>query len=225
MFDDKEYIKSRSATHTPWVLVDAIHAAKPNSDLHTGIIASKVAEITGCHCIIATVSRNVADLNRPHSTKNKKAIREYRDCINYMLETSRLLRGEKLAYPFLHLAIHGMKDREDKDIELGTRHGRSCSPLIQTWIYKQFVEISDSLFWKELSPAIVLDEHFIGDSSKEAHRHGDQNSLYSGYGENFNTVQIECAHWLRTNHPQEIIDTLCQIIGHFRRDFCREQNR
>lgn len=59
MFEQKEFIKVKNATYTPWVLIDAVHAQKPNRDLYTGTIAKLVAERTGCHCIIATVSRDV----------------------------------------------------------------------------------------------------------------------------------------------------------------------
>jgi hypothetical protein len=219
-FEQRKYMKIRNATHTPWVLIDAVHATAPRSDPYTGSIVSAVSEITGCHCIIATVSRTEADLNRPPGPANENAIREYRDNIQAMLEGSQLISNGTLVYPFLHLAIHGMLDRDYADIELGTRHGKTCSPIIRKWIQKKFDKTINSLSWKGRRPKIVIDKMFIGDSSKEFHRHGDQGQDFSGYGQNFHTIQMEYAHWLRENHRDKLIDALCQIIGQFRLDFC-----
>lgn len=223
MFEQKEFIKVKHATYTPWVLIDAVHAQKPHSDAHTGEIAELVAERTGCHCIIAIVSRDDVDLNRPPSTgtRSETAVREYRDSIKSMLRDGKILESGKLQHPFLHLAIHGIRDDYGLDIDLGTRYGKSCSPLIRNWIYKEFTENIDALSWNKQKPKPVLDRLFPGDPSKAVHRQGNRGYAYSGYGENFNTVQIEYAYWLRNKHRKELVDMLCQVIGQFRRDFCR----
>lgn len=222
--DQKEFIKVNYATHTPWVLIDAVHAQKPRHDKYTGELAEFVAERTGCHCIIATVSRTDVDLNRapvPNNKRHCSAIEEYRCSIKSMLQSGRLLESGKLRHPFLHLALHGMKDSHGIDIDLGTRYGKTCSPLIRNWIYTAFKQNINSLFWHRQQPEPVLDRCFPGDPSKSFHCGGTGRNSYPGYGENYNTVQIECAYWLRSNHRTELVDILCQVIGQFRRDFCQ----
>lgn len=219
MFKQKNFIKTRSAIHTPCVLVDAVHAAKPNHDMYTGEIAERVSEIIGCHCIVATVSRNVADLNRPPNRSNAEAVAEYRESINQLLETSGMIEAGALVGPFLHLAIHGIADRPDKDIELGTCCGSSCSTEIRDWIMQGFEKSFSGVLWQSRKPRIGIDEYFIGDTSKSYHRSGDPGTEYAGYGRNFNTVQVEIAKWLRRDHRGKVIYALCRTIEQFINEF------
>jgi len=91
--------------------VDAVHAAPPRVDRYTGEIAAEVGPHSGCACIIATVSRTVADLNRPPDISNWEAVREYRQVIREILVHCNLLdaRARLVIASYLHLAIHGMK--------------------------------------------------------------------------------------------------------------------
>lgn len=58
---------------------------------------------------------------------------------------------------------------------------------------------------------MVLDQRFVGDSSKVVHRCGDVLSGYKGYGSNFNTIQIEFAHWLRRGHRDVVVGALVAV--------------
>lgn len=71
--------------------VDAVHAASPAADLYTGEIAEGVSLRTGCACIIATVSRNVVDLNRRPDDTNRDAVQEYRSAIKEILRSCGIL--------------------------------------------------------------------------------------------------------------------------------------
>ena len=208
-----KYLRYNIGDDHPNILIDAVHAHAPRADKYTGEIVECVANTTGCNCIIGTVSRDVADLNRPiDKSGNPEANKEYRNTIRSILMEHNLLDSEqKLKEPFLHLAIHGMKDSHQIDVELGTRHRKTCSPEIRTWLKKQFEQWADS--FTEKRPIIGMDQHFVGDSSKAFHRHGTDS--YLGYGEHFNTVQIEFSHWLRLNYRKEVLDLLNQVVSNF----------
>lgn len=73
-FKDKNYIKYYIGENTIHSHIDAVHASPPSSDMYTGEIVKGVVERINCSGIIGTVSRTIADLNRPRSAKNKEAI-------------------------------------------------------------------------------------------------------------------------------------------------------
>jgi N-formylglutamate amidohydrolase len=204
-----DYFKYAAGNSQPQVLIDAVRAAPPEADLYTGEISEQVARETGWHCIIATVSRTVVDLNRyPHGT-NSSAISEYRETIFNLLKTSDLLSSdEKLKKPFLHIAVHGTKDRPDRDLEIGTVHGASSSLDHQNWFVSNLNELLQTVqFPTKTNIAIVHNMHFWGDPSKTVHR--------ARYGENFNTIQIEIGRWLRENYRKQMIDILGKLVRSF----------
>jgi len=215
-----DYLKYRAGQDRPRVLVDAVHAADPRSDLFTGEIAETIAERAGCHSIIATVSRDVADLNRPPNQRNADAVQEYRQTLQTLLQASNLTGADKtLKQPFLLMALHGMRDRPNKDIELGTLYGRSCSPSVRDWIAERFHT------WSRLSrtgrhqPIVVIDQVFVGDQSIAFHRQSDPETNYRGYGHQFHTVQIEIAYWLRKQHRSELVELFNTLVADFATDF------
>lgn len=217
------YIKYQLGEHIPHVLIDAVHAASPAGDAFTGDIAAQVSEVVGCHCIIATVSRKIADLNRSPSPRSRNAVQEYRQTIHTILEASNLLTPPgTLRQPFLHMAIHGMEDRDDKDIELGTVHGRSCTPLVRDWVYAECKRWACSSLVLPRQPIIVIDEELSGDPSIAHHAHGEPKTGYPGYGDKFNTIQIEIAHWLRVDYQPEIVELLATLAGDFGKETQRQ---
>lgn len=194
------------------ILIDAVHAAPPNADVHTGSIAAAAAETLRAHCIIATVSRTEADLNRPRDRSNAAAIDEYRVVIRKLLEGAGLLEPPdgRLLRPFLHLAVHGMDDHHGYDVEVGTRHGLSCSEDVRALVF-DVLRVWSGIGWNERQPQVVLDQNLVGDRSKVVHRLGDLGSGYGAYGESFNTVQIEFAAWLRGHQRAKVVDALIGI--------------
>jgi hypothetical protein len=214
-----DYRVGKGAMH---VLIDAPHATHPQGESPTGEIANHVSLEVGCHCIIGTVSRTEADLNRPpERSGNPQAIYEYRDVIRHILDSSGLINsGGTVLHPFLHLQIHGMKDRSldpskryDLDVEIGTKGKSTCSPTVHDWIVQEFKDWSGAVEERK-NIVIGANERFTGDLSKGYHRHGDDGE-YSGYGENFHTVQIEFTKWLRSEHQTEIENVLKHIAQEF----------
>ena len=113
-----------------------------------------------------------------------------------------------LSKPYLHLAIHGMKDEYNNDIEIGTRCGVTCAENVREWLVEGL---------KESINSVAIDKNFIGDPSKSVHRLGDLKEAhnYPGYGVNFNTIQLEINLNLRRNHRGEIIKILSELILNF----------
>ncbi len=212
------FLEYRPATEASRVLVDAIHAAPPKADRYTGEIVKAVAKHTGCHCIVAKVSRTKADINRPAARSgNPEAVAEYRATIASLLEATGLLDDRRqVIRPFLHIAVHGMTDDHDLDVELGTRHKRTCSPSVHDWVFDHLKQWA-SKFDPRRVPRVGANQHFRGDESKAFHRLGD-GSGYAGYGPNFHTIQIEFAHWLRSKHRASVVDFLSGLVMAFGRE-------
>jgi hypothetical protein len=193
--------------------IDALHACPPKPDKFTGDIVEGVSYKINCSGIIAIVSRTVADLNRPPNNKNKEAINEYRQTIKEILvHTGNLEKDGKLTRPYLHLAIHGMKDKWGSDIEIGTLNNKTCSPEVKKWFVSEI---------KKRIKKSQIDKNFPGDISKSFHRHGDQTGVlsYIGYGTNFNTFQIEISRTLRENYRKGLIGIFSDIILRFNEQF------
>ena len=112
--------------------------------------------------------------------------------------------------PYLHLALHGMKNYAHKEIEIGTRNNQTCSNEIFIWFRKKLQEKCKKVFNRDLK--IVYNKEFIGDSSKGVHR--------EKYGNLFNTIQIEINKTLRIKYFSNIVEVLTKIV----KDFYEEKN-
>jgi hypothetical protein len=188
-------------------LIDAVHAAPPNSDINTGKIVKSIITKIDASGIVAIISRNIMDLNRPINLNNRPGILEYRDTIRKILISKDLiLKSNCLKRRFLHIAIHGMDKTRQTDFEIGTRMGESCSYDIRDWF-------CDNL--KTISTNIGIDNIFPGDTSKAFHRNGDPENGYIGYSQNFNTIQFEIGYFWRNQKIDLIVDFLCNVISSF----------
>ena len=193
--------------------LDAVHAKPPKSDLYTEEIVKKTIQQTGCGGIIALISRVEADLNRTPNQKNRKAVEEYRLILKNLLQKKGILDEKgRIISPYLHLSIHGMSDRPGFDVEIGTYKGASCSENLRQWFVPRF-----SNHLKEQIPGVRIkkDFYFYGYPSLVHHRLGDPSSRYAGYGELFNTIQLEFSKSLREKKRAEIIKTVSDIILEF----------
>lgn len=212
-FVNKKFIKFYMGSKKICSFIDAVHACSPKADKFTGDIIEGVVNKINCSSIITIVSRTIIDLNRPRNSNNKEGIDEYRQTIREILEYFGNLDGSgKLARPHLHLAIHGMRDKGNAEIEIGTLHCKTSSPEVTKWLFDEI---------QEYSKRIQIDGRFPGDPSKLVHRCGEQTSdlNYLGYGNNFNTFQIEISRTLRENHQKELIDMLSGIVDTFSQKF------
>lgn len=190
--------------------VDALHPKPPKSDRFTKKLVEDLVFKTNCSGIYSLISRVDMDVNRPIDSSNEAVILEFRETIKMILEHLNILNLDKtLIKPYLHLDFHGMKDRENKDIEIGTRYGQTCSENIFLW-FKEKLEKNNILFL-EKRPKIVYNEQFIGDESKYEHR--------KTYGTNFNTIQIEISFTLRKYYFNDLIKIFSNIILNFSKVF------
>jgi len=200
--------------------VDAIHAALPRADLYSGEIAVGVALRTGCACIVATVSRTVAELNRPPSASNREAVEEYRRVIRKVLEHCGILdeKTGQVTGPYLHLAVRGLADRNFGPfaVEIGTRHGESCSEGVYRWLFGLVPALAERLL--PAKTHVLLDRCFVGDPSKVFHHRGDGRG-YAGYGPDFNTVQVEISLTLRKEYREAVIEFLSCLVREFNSTF------
>lgn len=212
-FTEKKYIKFYLGSKDIRSHIDAIHAALPCSDKFTGDIVEGVVNKINCSGIIAIVSRTIVDLNRPRNINNEEGIDEYRQTIREILGYIGNLDGNgKLSRPYLHLALHGMKDKWNVDIEIGTLHDKACSPEVKEWFVSEI---------KKHFRRVQIDGRYCGDPSKSVHRCGDKisDTEYLGYGKNFNTVQIEISRTLREKNQKDLIGIFSNIVLKYNREF------
>ena len=122
-FIEKEFIKYYLGNTQIRTHVDAVHAVPPYADQFTGEIVMGLINKINCSGIISKVSRKKIDLNRRRDVNNKEAIDEYRNAIHSILTYLSLFEenNQILKQPYLHLAIHGMKDTHNKEIIIGTK--------------------------------------------------------------------------------------------------------
>lgn len=215
-FVPKNFLRFRRGRRRPNVLIEALHAVPPRAEVFTDRIVGLVSQTVDCHCIIATVSRQVADLNRFPNSRNQSAVKEYRETIRELLHHSGALdETGQVRFPFLHLSLHGMRDRSYMDIELGTVFGDSCSADVLQWLLSETRRWAGRLENDRREPIVVDNQELYGEPVIATHRLGDTASGYAGYGDNFNSVQIEIARRLRDSHSKELAEFFSELIASF----------
>ncbi len=191
--------------------IDAVHSKRPREDFNTKKLVAEIIKNTDCSGIYALISRIEMDLNRPLDESNELAILEYREAILSILKHIKILdNSNKVIKPYLHLALHGMRNYAHKEIEIGTRYNQTCSNEIFIWFKKKLEEICIEVFNKDLK--IAYNKKLIGNISKKVHR--------ENYGNLFNTIQIEINKTLRTDYFSKTSEVLSKIV----KSFHQEQN-
>ena len=157
IFRDGKYVAYYLGNPNIHCHVDAVHSKSPKKDINTKELVIAIIKNTNCSGIYALISREYMDLNRPLNESNKPAIFEYRTAIFSILNHLKILENsKKLIKPYLHLALHGMKNNALKEIEVGTRNNETCSDGIFIWFRKNLKEISKDMFNRDLK--IVYNE-------------------------------------------------------------------
>ena len=202
MFVERKFIKYIDNNSN--ILLDAPHCKAPRKEIFTDEIAKTVAEQSGFNCILSKVSRKTeADLNRSSDFPlpfQKEARKEYISVIK------QLYTGSDRKRPYLHITVHGMADRDYKDIEIGTIFGKICEPEIEKWFLKS---LKEKFKEKGLSPKIVANQGFWGDPSLKELKIAD----------NYNIIQIEISKTLRENHRDALIDVFSEVLREFNLKF------
>ncbi len=186
--------------------IDAVHSKGLKGEINTKQLVIEIIKKTDCSGIYSLISRTEMDLNRSLNETNEPAILEYRAAVFSILNHLKILdNSKKLMRPYLHLALHGIRDNIQKEIEVGTINNQTCSNEIFIWFKKKLEEISKELFNRDLK--IVYNEKFIGNISKKFHR--------ENYGNLFNTIQIGIYKTLRIDYLSKITEVLSNIVKNF----------
>jgi len=162
------------------VLLTAPHAQSPNADLYTGEIVKKLANNTGAWGLISTISRNEIDYNRAEGRETP-----------FRMRIDDLIRRGKIKYI---LDIHGMKERNLGDVELGTKMGTSAS--------EEFISKLKETFEKEGIECTIERIGFTGGDIIEYH--SDPPFVEA--------VQIEISRTLREHQRKKIVEILSRFI-------------
>lgn len=198
-----EYIRYKQAKSN--ISFDAYHGTPPKGEYKINEITEKIAKQAKTSSIISTISRTKADLNREITEESKDAIIEYQQTLKKITIKNNIQK-----YPYLLIILHGMKNRENKDIEIGTRNGELTNPKLKQWFIKQMQTLFSDF-------KIAIDEEFKGTTILEEYKNG--NNYFEGLGNNLNIFQIELSIELREKHTKLIIDNFSQIALNFSKEF------
>jgi len=180
------------------VQIDCYHNCPPGQEFYVEEIVRGVCESVGCSSVLAMVSRFTADLNCEMNDKNIEAISEYRE----VLQGNFKLNGN-LEKPYLLIILHGMKNREGKDIEIGTRSGKLASVEITKWFVGRMRD-------KFSNMKVVDDEEFGGPDVLENHR--------KLFGKNLNIFQIELSLNIREKFRRDVVSGISEILEDFKEE-------
>lgn len=172
--------------------VDCFHNCHPRGEFFVREIVEGIAVNTGCSCVVANFSREEIDLNREICAENEGGILEYREVLRENFE--------RFGGPYLVIVIHGMRNREGKDIEIGTRGGKLGSSDVLEWFVERVCD-------KFSDFRVKVDEEFCGNKILEDHR--------EALGEEVNIFQVELSRDLREEFLSEIIDGFGEIVLDF----------
>lgn len=227
---EKQYVRYRRGIGSDRVLLEGPHVVAPHKEFWVDEIIRQASCRAGCHLLAATRSRAVADLDRPADFDSdgvdpgvqERAVEEYRTTVAELIERTDLLDGGSgLTRPFLHLSVHGMKNREDADLVLGTGDGTACGPEVEEWLTERIGA------WIESGVAgdarLARNERSSDSSALAHHRRGD-GAAYPGFGDRFHSARLEIAHWMRADPDSrdELTFLLAEIAGAFHGTFRAE---
>lgn len=202
---EKEFIRYRRGIGCRRVLLEGTHVVAPQKEFWIEDILQQAACRAGSHLLLATRSREVADLDRAAgyrgdtiiSNLQEQAVEEYRATIANLIGSADLVTEEgRLQAPFLHVSVHGMKSQRDEDLELGTREGASCSSEIEHWMVDLLRSWSSEQLEEDLT--LAVNQRDSSASSLALLRQGSENG-HDGFGTDFHSVRLEFAHWLRSD--------------------------
>lgn len=225
---EKEFVRYRRGIGCRRVLLEGPHVVAPRKEFWIEEILQQASCRAGSHLLLAAQSREVADLDRAAgyrgatiiSDLQERAVAEYRETITDLMETADLLEKDgELADPFLHLSVHGMKNREAADLALSTDEGTSCSPEVLHWMEDHLRSWStERIDGDEIRFAI---DDRGGDSSSLAFLRQGNGREHEGYGSNFHSLRLEFAHWVRSDPDsrEEVTYFLARIARAFHEQY------
>ncbi len=165
--------------------------------------------------ILALHSRNYCDLNRRATAQKtvdgvlntqiqKAAKKEYTSILTAILNEYTTLGV--LNRPVLILSIHGMKDRLNRGIDIGSGMGKSANLEVAGWFQNA---LSQALLKQGIKTKIHLDDGFTGANQLKILRKPEY------FGSNLHILQIEISRDLRINYFFQLTLILAQILKNF----------
>jgi len=218
-------------------LIDKILELYNRVDHGTREVVLGVNKINKVSCLVARKSRLVTDMN--HSSLSRETLdntptQEYllgaRE-VNWEIqkkiiaETVGLDDDGKAQAPFLCLTVHG-KSNSGPDFIIGgkVKFGQAvCDPAIANWFkseLERIIEEKNIINIKDQSATVGINlegDKYSGSDNFLATRYGDDQ--HNGFGELFQTIQIETDTRMRKKSLETISQILAQVLEKFKEDF------
>ncbi|MDZ7697721.1 MAG: hypothetical protein U5R49_12640 [Deltaproteobacteria bacterium] len=203
------------------VIVEAPYANPPRAELDTDTIANEVALRQRTACVLGRISKKFYRYTGRSDDLNQGVISEYRNMLRKILKDAGTLDDDGWAsIKVLHIIIRGIKDRHWVDVEISTRNGRSCSTTISDSILKRLEKILGNNMGQWRPFVVQRDQLFSGGSPYlELNRNGEEEmGSFSGFGEDYNAMEIRISKGMRKTYFDEVIDGLCELI-----EYCQKK--
>jgi hypothetical protein len=193
------------------VVLEAPYSNPPKEEKATDIVANEVAKRTGAACILERQSRQYACYTTLRSESDRYLLIQCHEILKEIFTSAKILdENGEVNRPVLHLIIRGIEDSHGVDVEISTRNGQSCSENLLKRaenILKAAVE-RNRRQWKTC--IIGINSLFHGGSKYlELKRNGDER--LSGFGQNYQALEIRISRGTRKTYLDEIIDGLCEL--------------
>lgn len=208
------------------------------ADHATGEVVVETQEKKGVSSYVARRSRLTSDINRDlysRRTLGKNETREYlfgarlvaQEIKKRILkETVGIDEDGKAVEPFLWLSVHGKANKKTADFAIAnkiTGGKAACDPVVARWLKDKLNQ-----YLRENNVLNVKGDQAYADIEIEGDKYGGADALYvdrygedgiDGFGELFQTVQLEIDARMRKKSTEEISQALVYVLEEFKREF------
>ena len=140
---------------------------------------------------------------------------EYREALREILDNAGALDASgKASLKVLHLIIRGLGDKHGVDVEISTRNGRPCAESITDWVLNS-IKVGLERDLTPLKRFIVRKNQLFSGGSRylELNRNGEEgNEPFSGFGENYNALEIRISRGTRKSYLDRVIDCIRELV-------------
>ncbi len=197
------------------VIVEAPYTTPPKAEIHTDTIANDIAVSRGPACIIGRYSRKYYRHTATTNNENGFIVSEYRGALREILDNAGALDASgKASLKVLHLIIRGLGNKHGVDVEISTRNGRSCAENITDWVLNR-MKAGLERDLRPLKRFIVQENQLFSGGSRylELNRNGEEgNEPFSGFGENYNALEIRISRGTRKSYLDRVIDCIRELV-------------
>jgi hypothetical protein len=161
---------------------------------------------------------------------NLNAVKAQRDLTSRVLESEGNLSPEGEAVrPYLAVYVHGKVDTRGSDFEIAAANKIGdkgpLDPRVAFWIGDRMREKIERGGYKNAKGemptvnVVASGGAYSGSPALTRLRHGDNVLGFTGFGENFQALQLECGRFMRDNHGPEISVMLDEVLAEFTAEF------